>query len=220
MSQETKKCPYCGEEILAVAKKCKHCGTWLDGRDEAKASTPATPKQDTPVNTPPVNKPAKKPIDFLNIAIGILAVGAIASASVYFTTDQKVLHTQLEQDSIQAEKILSSEPNLNTDENKFLYSTAVASRENLEEWKNTMEITNAKDFQTGVYSATTNQDPKYRAYYAGISLACSSLLPMPSKIAESEGVEIDADAFYAGLSHAIIGKAKMTKDEALKIINE
>ena len=220
MSQETKKCPYCGKEILAVAKKCKHCGTWLDGRDEAKASTPATPKQDIPVNTPPVNKPAKKPIDFLNIAIGILAVGAIASASVYFTTDQKVLHTQLEQDSIQAEKVLSSEPNLNTDENKFLYSAAVASREKFEEWRNTMGITNTKDFQIGVYSATTNQDPKYRAYYAGVSLACSSILPMPSKIAESEGIEIDADAFYAGLSHAIIGKAKMTKDEALKIINE
>ena len=29
--EETKKlCPYCGDEIMAVAKKCKHCGSWLD----------------------------------------------------------------------------------------------------------------------------------------------------------------------------------------------
>lgn len=27
---ETKICPHCGGEILAVAKKCKHCGQWLD----------------------------------------------------------------------------------------------------------------------------------------------------------------------------------------------
>lgn len=27
---ETKNCPYCGEEILAGARKCKHCGEWLE----------------------------------------------------------------------------------------------------------------------------------------------------------------------------------------------
>lgn len=28
-TRRTKCCPYCGEEILANAKKCKHCGEWL-----------------------------------------------------------------------------------------------------------------------------------------------------------------------------------------------
>lgn len=28
--QATKDCPFCGEQVLAVAKKCKHCGELLD----------------------------------------------------------------------------------------------------------------------------------------------------------------------------------------------
>jgi hypothetical protein len=31
---DTKRCPYCGEEILTAAKKCKHCREWLDKTDE------------------------------------------------------------------------------------------------------------------------------------------------------------------------------------------
>ena len=34
--KETKQCPYCGEEILAVAKKCKHCGEWLEPKEPEK----------------------------------------------------------------------------------------------------------------------------------------------------------------------------------------
>ncbi|HEY1724549.1 MAG TPA: hypothetical protein VGF89_03930 [Steroidobacteraceae bacterium] len=37
---DTKACPYCGEQILAVAVKCKHCGSALDGAAPAGVKNP------------------------------------------------------------------------------------------------------------------------------------------------------------------------------------
>ena len=60
MEDATKRCPYCGEEILAVAKKCKHCGDWLD--ENAQVSEPQLTSVPEPV-CEPTPEPKKDPVD-------------------------------------------------------------------------------------------------------------------------------------------------------------
>ncbi|MGN6369667.1 MAG: PH domain-containing protein [Phycisphaerae bacterium] len=49
-AEATKRCPFCGEVILAIAKKCKHCGEFLDRTAPVAGGAPL----DSPADTSPV----------------------------------------------------------------------------------------------------------------------------------------------------------------------
>ena len=79
---ETKRCPYCGEEILIVAKKCKHCGEWLTEHDDAVRKTEAETAP-VPPAPPAKKKTYSKPYvpKWLLIVVTVLAViGSILSS--------------------------------------------------------------------------------------------------------------------------------------------
>ena len=43
------KCPYCMEEIMEGAKKCKHCGEFLDKEMKQESSIPSIPEKNKTV---------------------------------------------------------------------------------------------------------------------------------------------------------------------------
>ena len=72
IQKETKDCPYCGEEILEVAKKCKHCGEYIEILNIPITET-SIPVQQAKNNSCYQNYVGKKLIAFISI-ITIIAL--------------------------------------------------------------------------------------------------------------------------------------------------
>src|SRR4029078_4657685 len=76
-AEATKRCPFCGEVILAIAKKCKHCGEFLDRAPPNPFSAAST---GSPAASPGASATSASPA-----AAGAAAPGAPADDVPVFT---------------------------------------------------------------------------------------------------------------------------------------
>ena len=62
---EKTRCPYCGEIIMPGARKCRHCGEWLDVNETADLKQPEPQKVvviQEPVREQQANYPGQQPV--------------------------------------------------------------------------------------------------------------------------------------------------------------
>jgi hypothetical protein len=81
-----KPCPFCAEQILSAAVKCKHCGSMLDGSAPAVPTTIAHVSPGATLNAPiTLGKGKLTGIGIAGIVVGILAflLGAVAGGEVF-----------------------------------------------------------------------------------------------------------------------------------------
>ena len=73
---ETKKCPYCGEEIMASAKKCRHCDEWLD-KEAAQAKITVNKPNNAAMAVPVNNNEVKISPSLTIIFIGCVVISSL-----------------------------------------------------------------------------------------------------------------------------------------------
>ena len=79
--RETKRCPYCGEEIMATAKKCRYCGEWLTGDVPPTSVPPVNNEQHTdPIESDESKNPSRPNVVASLVVLAVAAILAVIIA--------------------------------------------------------------------------------------------------------------------------------------------
>lgn len=79
--RKTKRCPYCGEEIMATAKKCRYCGSWLTGEVPPTSNPPV----DNTQHADPIESLESKEASGPNVVASIIILVVAAFVAVCLT---------------------------------------------------------------------------------------------------------------------------------------
>lgn len=208
MEQETKRCPYCGHEILAVAKKCRYCGHWLDGsHQEVATSVPESPApevvkeevkpaMDQPEHVQvPTNKPKKPNIKLWNGIIAVLAIIVIVLATLCIKNGVTPKYTQFQKDSVQVGKLLADQT-LNDCNDSLSYAIGYAQSDGVKGYTSEnagVDTTKFNNFLYGVVDACMAEDTtKIRDYQLGLQLGNMvnvNIIPQVNAILFGEGTD-------------------------------
>ncbi len=111
LKAQTKKCPFCGEEILETAKKCKHCGEWITNSSHE--------------NTSPQNTTDVKPVfsKFTRGLIQFTVVLFIVFGSIIYFSGGEDENANEKGSSSRQSRQTTSKPSL-SDEKKDVWLTA------------------------------------------------------------------------------------------------